>query len=150
MSDTSDTGATKNWNERIIEEFRANDGKVGGPFEGATLLLLTTTGAKSGKSHISPLMYLADGDRVLIFGSFAGGPKHPAWFHNLRANPRAKVEIGARTYEVTAEEVTGAERDELYARQVAVVPGFGEYQAKTDRTIPVVALRPAGASFDLG
>ncbi|MET9019721.1 nitroreductase family deazaflavin-dependent oxidoreductase [Actinopolymorpha sp. NPDC004070] len=147
----SDIDELKSWNERIIEEFRANDGKVGGPFEGGTLLLLTTLGAKSGKSYVSPLMYLADGDRVLIFGSYAGGPRHPAWYHNLRANPRASVEIGTGTYDVTAEEITGAERDELYARQVAVAPGFGEYEKKTDRTIPVVALRPVGgASFDLG
>ncbi|MGW0231879.1 nitroreductase family deazaflavin-dependent oxidoreductase [Actinopolymorpha singaporensis] len=151
MTDTSETDETKDWNTRIIEEFRANDGKVGGPFEGASLLLLTTAGARSGKPRISPLMYLADGDRVLVFGSYAGGPRHPAWYHNLRANPRATVEIGTRSYEVTADEVSGAERDELYARQVAVAPGFGEYQAKTDRIIPVVALRPVGgASFDLG
>jgi deazaflavin-dependent oxidoreductase (nitroreductase family) len=134
MADVND------WNSGIIEEFRASGGKVGGQFEGAPLLLLTTTGAKSGKKHTTPVMYLEDGDRVLVFASMAGAPTNPAWYHNLRANPEATVEVGADTYRVAAEVVEGEERDRLYAKQAAAYPGFAEYEAKTDRVIPVVAL----------
>jgi deazaflavin-dependent oxidoreductase (nitroreductase family) len=134
MADVND------WNSGIIEEFRANGGKVGGQFDGAPLLLLTTTGAKSGKKHTTPVMYLDDGDRVLVFASKAGAPTNPAWFHNLRANPEATVEVGADTYRVAAEVLEGEERDRLYAKQAAAYPGFAEYQEKTDRVIPVVAL----------
>jgi deazaflavin-dependent oxidoreductase (nitroreductase family) len=134
MADVND------WNSGIIEEFRANGGKVGGPFEGAPLLLLTTTGAKSGKKHTTPVMYLEDGDRVLVFASKAGAPSNPAWYHNLRANPEATVEVGTDTYRVAAEVLEGEERDRLYAKQAAAYPGFAEYQEKTDRVIPVVAL----------
>lgn len=129
------------WNTQIIEEFRANKGKVGGPFEGAHMLLLTTTGAKTGKRHVTPLVYLPDGDRLVIIASAAGAPKHPAWYHNLVANPQVTVEVGEDSFEATAVVITGEERDQLYARQVEIMPGFAEYQAKTTRVIPVIALQ---------
>jgi deazaflavin-dependent oxidoreductase (nitroreductase family) len=129
------------WNTKVIQEFRTNGGKVGGQFEGAPMVLLTTTGAKSGKPFTTPVMYLPDGDRVIVFASKGGHPTNPDWYHNLVAHPRVTVEIGTEKYEATAEVVTGAERDELYARQAQLYPGFAEYQAKTTRTIPVIALR---------
>jgi deazaflavin-dependent oxidoreductase (nitroreductase family) len=136
------------WNRQIIEEFHANGGKVGGPFEGAPLLLLTTTGARSGQRRTTPLMYLPDGDRLLIFASKAGAPTSPDWYHNLLAHPQATVEVGngsvIETFEVTATQVTGEERDRLYAKQAKLYPGFAEYQAKTTRVIPVVALERPG------
>jgi deazaflavin-dependent oxidoreductase (nitroreductase family) len=136
------------WNRQIIEEFHANGGKVGGPFEGAPLLLLTTTGARSGQRRTAPLMYLPDGDRLLIFASKAGAPTHPDWYYNLLAHPQATVEVGngsvIETFEVTATLVTGEERDRLYAKQARLYPGFAEYQAKTTRLIPVVALERLG------
>ena len=128
------------WNQQTIAEFRANEGRVGGPFEGAPVLLLTTTGAKTGKRRTSPMMYLPDGDRLLVFASKAGAPTNPDWFHNLVAHPTVTVEVGVEEYEATATVTEGSERDELYARQAALYPGFGEYQAKTTRVIPVVAL----------
>ncbi|MCA2225845.1 nitroreductase family deazaflavin-dependent oxidoreductase [Nonomuraea aurantiaca] len=129
------------FNEQIIAEFRANKGKVGGMFEGADLVLLTTTGAKSGKRTTSPVMYFEDGDRYVVIASYAGADHHPAWYHNLVANPEVTAEIGTETFELTAEVVEGEERDRLYARVVEIAPGFAEYQAKTTRRIPVVALR---------
>jgi len=128
------------WNRRIIEEFRANKGKVGGPFEGAPLLLLTTTGAKSGQQRTTPLVYMADGDRMLIFASKAGAPTNPDWYHNLVAHPQVTVEVGTETLNVTAVVITGEERDRLYAKQAAINPGFAEYETKTTRKIPVIAL----------
>jgi deazaflavin-dependent oxidoreductase (nitroreductase family) len=128
------------WNKKIIEEFRANEGKVGGMFAGQPLVLLTTTGAKSGRRLTSPLMYNTDGDRVLVFASKGGAPSNPAWYHNLLANPRVTVEQGTETYEATATEVTGAERDRLYAHHAAQFPQFAEYEQKTTRKIPVIAL----------
>ena len=128
------------WNRAIIDEFRANGGKVGGQFAGAPLLLLNTTGAKSGKQRTNPMMYLADGDRLLVFASKAGAPTNPDWYHNLVAHPTATVEVGEETFAVKAAEVTGAERDRLYAKQAELYPGFAEYEEKTDRKIPVVAL----------
>ncbi len=128
------------FNTKIIEEFRANNGIVGGPFEGAPMVLLTTTGAKSGQPRTSPLVYLPDGDRVVIFASKAGAPTHPDWYRNLKANPTVRVEVGAATYGATAVEVTGAERDMLYAKQVERMPGFKAYQDGTTRVIPVIAL----------
>ena len=129
------------WNNNIIAEFRANEGRVGGPFKGAPMLLLHHTGAKSGKERVNPLMYLADGDRLLIFASKGGAPANPDWFHNLRANPPATVEVGTDKFAVEAEELTGEERDRLYAKQASLYPPFGDYQAKAGRTIPVVALK---------
>jgi len=128
------------FNRGIIEEFRANGGKVGGPFEGAPILLLTTTGARSGARRTTPLAYLADGDRILIFASKAGAPTHPAWYHNLLAHPEVTVEIGGETRAVRAVVLTGDERDRLFAQQARRMPGFAEYQARTSRVIPVVAL----------
>ncbi|NUP03739.1 MAG: nitroreductase family deazaflavin-dependent oxidoreductase [Nonomuraea sp.] len=131
------------FNQQIIDEFRANEGRVGGMFEGSPLVLLTTTGAKSGNPTTTPVMYLADGDRHVVIASNAGADNHPAWYHNLRANPTATAEIGVETFEVKADFIEGEERDRLYARMVAVAPGFAEYEAKTSRRIPVVALHRA-------
>ncbi len=128
------------WNQAIIAEFRANGGKVGGQFEGAPLLLLTTTGAKSGRRRTTPLMYNTDGDRLLVFASKGGAPTNPDWYYNVRANPTVTVEVGTDTFEATAAVVTGAERDRLFAHHAKQFPGFAEYQANTTRTIPVVAL----------
>ena len=129
------------WNRKIIEEFRANKGKVGGPFEGAPLLLLTTTGAKSGQQRTTPLVYMPDGDRKIIFASKAGAPTNPDWYHNLVAHPQVTVEVGTETLNVTAVVITGEERDRLYAKQAAINPGFAEYETKTTRKIPVIALK---------
>lgn len=131
------------FNSAIIEEFRANGGKVGGPFEGAPVLLLTSTGARTGATRLNPMMYLEDGKRLYVFASKGGAPTNPDWYHNLVAHPRATVEVGEERFDVTASVVTGAERDEIYARQAAAYPGFAEYQAKTTRTIPVIALERA-------
>jgi deazaflavin-dependent oxidoreductase (nitroreductase family) len=136
-----DTDSIKAFNESITDEFRANNGKVGGQFKGADLLLLTTTGAKSGQPRVSPLAYFRIDGRLIIVGSFAGADVNPAWVHNLRANPSAHVEIGDESSDVTARELPSAERDELFARITAAAPGFGEYQAKTTRVIPVFELQ---------
>ncbi|UMP03414.1 nitroreductase family deazaflavin-dependent oxidoreductase [Amycolatopsis sp. EV170708-02-1] len=130
------------FNERTIAEFRRNDGKVGGPFAGAPLLLLHTTGARSGKPRVNPMMYLADGGRYLVFASKAGSDRNPDWYWNLRAEPRARIEVGDRTLDVRAVELDGAERDEKYQVQAEHYPGFAEYQRMTDRVIPVIALVP--------
>jgi deazaflavin-dependent oxidoreductase (nitroreductase family) len=128
------------WNARIIEEFRANEGRVGGNFEGAPLLLLTTKGRKSGAARTSPMMYLADGDRLLVFASKGGAPANPDWYRNLVADTAVTVEVGTETYRAQAHPVEGDERDRLYAEQARRYPGFAEYQEKTDRVIPVVAI----------
>ena len=128
------------WNTQIIEEFRANEGKVGGPFAGGTLLLLTTTGAKSGLQRTNPLAYLAEGDRMFIFASKAGAPTNPDWYHNLVAHPTVTVEVGTEKFQARAVEITGKERDQIYARQVQRMPGFGDYEKKTERKIPVIEL----------
>ncbi|MGZ5317865.1 MAG: nitroreductase family deazaflavin-dependent oxidoreductase [Actinomycetota bacterium] len=128
------------WNTNVIEEFRANHGKVGGMFVGAPLLLLTTTGAKTGATRVNPLMYLSDGDRLVIFASKGGAPTHPDWFHNVKANPSVTVEVGSETYRAVATEVTGDERDGLFTRQSELYPQFAEYQADNPRLIPVVVL----------
>jgi deazaflavin-dependent oxidoreductase (nitroreductase family) len=146
MSDTdkdklvADTAALDDFNKAIVEEFRANGGKVGGPFEGATLLLLHTTGAKSGKPRLSPLAYLTVDGRMLIVGSYAGAPKDPAWVHNLRAHPRAHVEVGTEAYDVDVRELPADERDATYPKIVELAPVFADYQAKTDRAIPLFEL----------
>ena len=128
------------FNRPIIEEFRANGGKVGGPYEGAPLLLLTTTGAKSGERRINPVAYHTDGERLVIIASKSGAPTHPDWYYNIVAHPDVTVEVGTETFAARATVVDGAERDELYAKRVAMMPNFAEYQAKTTRTIPVVVL----------
>jgi deazaflavin-dependent oxidoreductase (nitroreductase family) len=127
-------------NAKIIDEFRQNQGRVGGQFEGAPLLLLTTTGAKSGQVRVNPMMYLADGDRLYVFASKAGAPTSPDWYHNLVATPQASVEVREEAYPVVATVVEGAERDRIYATQAELYPGFADYQAGTERVIPVVAL----------
>jgi deazaflavin-dependent oxidoreductase (nitroreductase family) len=134
----------KSWNQGIIDEFPANGGKVGGEFAGAPPLLLITTGAESGEQRTNPVMCFADGDRLYVFASKAGAPTNPDWYHNLVANPRATVEVGTERYDVDASVLTGAERDRIYAQQAELYPGFAEYQEKTSRTIPVVALERIG------
>jgi deazaflavin-dependent oxidoreductase (nitroreductase family) len=131
------------FNQQIISEFRAHDGKVGGPFEGAPMLLLHSTGAKSGEERVNPVVYQADGDRLVVFASKQGAPTNPDWYHNLLAHPRAKVEVGDRTVEVKARVAEGDERDRLWNRQKEQMPGFAEYEQKTTREIPVVVLEPA-------
>lgn len=130
------------WNAQIIEEFRANEGRVGGMFEGAPLLLLHSTGAKSGETRLSPVMYQSVGDDLAIFASYAGAPNHPAWYHNLLANPEASVEVGTETIEVRARVAVDAERAPIWTRQKTEYPGFADYESKTSRTIPVVILEP--------
>jgi deazaflavin-dependent oxidoreductase (nitroreductase family) len=130
------------FNSKVIEEFRANEGKVGGQFEGAPVLLLTTTGAKSGQQRTTPVVYQQDGDRLVIFASKAGAPQHPAWYHNLCANPTATVEVASDTLEVEAIVTEGDERERLFRRQTELMPQFAEYEKKTTRQIPVVALQP--------
>jgi deazaflavin-dependent oxidoreductase (nitroreductase family) len=128
------------YNDKIIEEFRANDGRLGGSWEGRDLLLLTTTGRKSGRKHTSPMVYVHDGDRLLVFASKGGAPSHPDWYFNLVADPNVGVEVGAEQFEATATPLPGEERDRAFAEQAAKVPAFQEYQDRTTRKIPVVAL----------
>ncbi|MGH3758952.1 nitroreductase/quinone reductase family protein [Actinophytocola sp.] len=127
------------FDQQIVDEFRANQGRVG-LFEGARLILLTTTGARTGARHTTPVGYLPDGDRILVIASAGGAPRHPDWFHNLVAQPRVTVEDGAFTYDARAVVVDGAERDRIFARAAEADPGWGDYQAKITRVIPVVAL----------
>jgi deazaflavin-dependent oxidoreductase (nitroreductase family) len=138
----------EDWNTQIINEFRANDGKVGGNFAGAPITLLHHKGRKSGKEYIAPVMYQADdNDRntIYVFASYAGAPQNPAWYDNLTAAGKGRVEVGTEEYDVAVREVTGADRDRIYAEQVRRYPGFGEYEEKTAgiRTIPVLALTRA-------
>jgi deazaflavin-dependent oxidoreductase (nitroreductase family) len=135
MSSTHD-----DFNARIIDEFRANAGHVGGMFEGSTLLLLHHTGAKSGTVRVTPLGYLRDGDRYAIFASKAGAPTNPAWYHNLKAHPDTEIEVGVDTVPVHASEATGEERERLFSAQAQRVPQFAEYQRNTERLIPVIVL----------
>jgi deazaflavin-dependent oxidoreductase (nitroreductase family) len=138
MADVND------FNRAIIEEFRANEGRVGGPFEGAPVLLLTTTGAKSGQQRTTPVMYLPDGERMVVFASKGGAPSNPAWYHNLVANPSAKVEVGSDAVDVNAVVTSGEERERLFRRQAERYPQFADYAQKTTREIPVVALERDG------
>lgn len=133
------------WNAKIIAEFRANAGKVGGPFEGAPVLLLTTTGRKSGRLFTNPMMYLAQDDgRLAVFASKSGADTDPDWYLNLVAQPVVTVEVGDEKYAAHSEPVLGAERDRIYAVQASRYPGFAEYEAKTTRVIPVVLLTRIG------
>lgn len=136
----ADASALDDFNRAIVEEFRANAGKVGGPFEGGTLVLLHTVGAKSGQPRLSPLAYLEIDGKVLIVGSYAGAPTNPAWVHNLRADPNAHIEIGTDAYDVVARELPDDERDATYPKIVEKAPVFAEYQAKTARAIPLFEL----------
>jgi deazaflavin-dependent oxidoreductase (nitroreductase family) len=129
------------FNRGIVDEFRANGGAVGGPFEGAPMILITHKGAKSGTERTSPLVYSTDGDDIVIIASMGGAPTHPAWFHNIKANPQVGVEIGTESYTANAKILTdGPERQRLFDQQAQVMPNFKEYQEKTDRVIPVVVL----------
>jgi deazaflavin-dependent oxidoreductase (nitroreductase family) len=129
-----------NFNQQVIEEYRANGGKVTGMFAGSDLLLLTTTGAKSGKTYTSPLGYGKDGDRIFIVASKAGAPTNPDWYHNLIAHPEVTVEIGTDSFQAKAVPTEGEERKRLFDKMVEKAPGFGEYQKKTTREIPIIVL----------
>ena len=128
------------WNRATIEEFRANKGKVGGFWEGRPLLLITTTGAKSGRHHTNPVMYMREDGHLYIFASKGGAPAHPDWYHNLLAHPAVTVELEDEKFNATAKPVKGEERDEIYARWARQYPQFQEYQEKTSRKIPVIEL----------
>ena len=132
------------WNQNVVKEFRANAGKVGGVFEGAPLILVHHIGARSGTERVSPLVYFPDGDQMLIVASRGGHPKNPDWYHNLKANPRVDVEVGTESFPAVVEELSREERDEKWAYITAVGPQFAEYQAKTTRVIPVLAVSRAG------
>jgi len=143
MSEIFSADAMEEFNKKLVEEFRANGGKVGGQFAGADLLLLTTTGAKSGQPRLAPLAYFTIDDKMIIIGSKAGADTNPDWVHNLRANPSAHIEVGTDAYDVTSRELPRDERDALFDKVVAAAPGFGEYQAKTSRIIPLFELTRA-------
>lgn len=132
------------WNTKIIEEFRANKGQAGGDFAGASLLLLHTTGAKSGAERINPVMYQSVGQSWAVFASKGGAPTNPDWYHNLLANPKASIEVGTETVRVTARVATSAEREQIWSKQKQERPQFAEYEASTKRVIPVVVLERAG------
>lgn len=136
MSDVND------WNKRVIEEFRANEGKVGGNFEGKSLLLLHTLGAKSGKERVNPVACVLDGERLVVIASKAGAPTHPDWYYNLVANPLVTVEFGKDTFQAQAVVAEEPERTRLYDKMVEVMPGFADYRAKAARVIPVITLTP--------
>lgn len=128
------------WNDKVIAEFRANQGRVGGQFEGAPLLLLHSTGAKSGQERVNPMMYQAVGDGFAVFASKAGADTNPDWYHNLIAHPQARIEVGTETLDVTARVLDPDERAPIWEEQKARYPGFADYEVKTDRVIPVVML----------
>ncbi len=130
----------KAYNRQLIEEFRSNRNKAGGPFEGRPLLLLTTTGARSGERRTTPMMYIRDGGQLLVIASNAGAPKHPDWYHNLVAHPQVTVEVGTETFDATARVTQGEERQRLWNRIVELHPFFAEHQAKVTRQIPVIVL----------
>jgi deazaflavin-dependent oxidoreductase (nitroreductase family) len=132
------------WNKKIIEEFRANEGKVGGPFENMTLLLLHTTGAKSGLSRLNPAAYTQDGDRLVIIASAGGADTHPDWYYNVVANPNVIVEVGTEKYNAVATVEQEPERTRLYDQMAAQYPGFEEYRQNTSRIIPVITLKRKG------
>ena len=135
-------GGLQEFNRKLIDEFRANGGKVTGPFANAPLMLLTTTGAKSGKQRTIPIVFTRDGDRYVIIASKGGALTNPDWFHNLVAHPQATIEVGTDTFEADVTITAGEERDRLFRAQADVMPNFDEYQQKTTRVIPVVALTP--------
>jgi deazaflavin-dependent oxidoreductase (nitroreductase family) len=136
------TATFQDFNRNLITEFRDNAGQVGGMFAGAPLLLLTTTGAKSGQSHVVPLAYTVDDDRYVVIASKGGANTHPDWFYNLRANPDVTVEMGSESFPARASIVEGAERQRLFDQMAAQMPNFAAYQAKTTRQLPVIVLEP--------
>ncbi|MCW2691364.1 MAG: deazaflavin-dependent nitroreductase family protein [Mycobacterium sp.] len=141
MTEIPDTETMKAFNKAIVDEFRSNGEQVSGHFAGADLLLLTTTGAKSGQPRLAPLAYLTVDGKLIIIGSYAGADIDPAWVHNLRANPRAHIEVGTDSVYVNARELPPAERDEFFPKVVAAAPGFAGYQEKTSRVIPLFELQ---------
>ena len=141
-SELEGAGGLQEFNRKLIDEYRANGGKVTGPFAAAPLLLLTSTGAKSGLPRTIPIVYTGDGDRYIIIASKGGAPTNPDWFHNLAAHPEATIEVGTETISVDVTIPSGAERDRLFRAQADLMPNFDEYQEKTTRVIPVVALTP--------
>ena len=128
------------WNAKIIDEFRANDDKVGAPFEGAPVLLLHTRGAKTGRDLVHPVVYQPVGDALAVFASKGGAPTNPDWYHNLKANPDVKVEVGTDTIDARARVLEDDERAPIWEKQKQLMPGFAEYERKTTRQIPVVIL----------
>ncbi len=128
------------YNQKVITEFRANQGKVGGQFANRPMLLLTTTGAKSGKTYTHPLAFTKDGDRFVVIASFGGAPKNPSWYHNLVAHSEVTVEVGSERFKAKATVPTGEERQRLYDQQAKQMPAFAEYAKKTTRQIPVIVL----------
>jgi deazaflavin-dependent oxidoreductase (nitroreductase family) len=140
MLDVGKGGTVSDWNTGVIEEFRANEGRVGGPFKDATLLLLHHIGARTGTERVNPLAYFPDGADMVVVGSAGGAPKNPDWFHNLLANPRTTVEVGTDTVPVEATELTGDAYATMWQRITQAMPGFADYQTKTSRRIPLVVL----------
>jgi deazaflavin-dependent oxidoreductase (nitroreductase family) len=136
----ADPRAIDELNQSIIKEFRANRGKVGGPIEGMPILLLTMTGAKTGRTLVRPLCYSREDDLIVIIASYGGGPRNPPWYHNLIANPVVTVEVGTEKFKAKATQVYGAERDRLFAAQAKLMPFFTDYQNKTKRQIPLLTL----------
>ncbi len=132
----------KDWNKKVIEEFRANEGRVGGNFEGKSLLLLHTKGAKSQQERINPVACIKDGDRFVVFASKAGAPTHPDWYYNVTANPLVSVEVGTEKFQARASVAEEPERTRLYNQMVEVMPGFDDYRRRTTRVIPVIVLTP--------
>jgi deazaflavin-dependent oxidoreductase (nitroreductase family) len=130
------------WNSKIIEEFRANEGRVGGPFDGAPLLLLHTVGAKTAKQRVNPMMYQQVAGGYAVFASKGGAPTNPDWYHNVLAHPRVSAEISTRTVELLARVAAGEEREKIWAAQKAAYPGFADYEQNTARQIPVIILEP--------
>ncbi|WP_131787254.1 nitroreductase family deazaflavin-dependent oxidoreductase [Protofrankia symbiont of Coriaria ruscifolia] len=141
VKDFKDLANVPNLNEQVIEDFRANGGRVGGPYEGAPIILVHHVGAKTGMKRVSPMMYFPQEDgRMVIVASHEGEPKNPAWYHNLMANPRTDVEVSTETFSVVVNEITGEERDAVWADILTMVPALGEFQKMTTRTIPVLRL----------
>jgi deazaflavin-dependent oxidoreductase (nitroreductase family) len=128
------------FNQKVIEEFRANGGKVGKPFEGMPMVLLTVTGAKTGKTYTTPLVYSKDGNRFVLIASMAGAPNNPDWYHNIKAHPTVTLEIGSERFQAKATITSGEERERLFNAQAAIMPVFNDYRKKTTRQIPVIAL----------
>jgi deazaflavin-dependent oxidoreductase (nitroreductase family) len=133
---------SNDWNKAIIEEFRANAGKVGGNFAGKPLLLLHTTGARSGEERVNPVAYTRDGDHLVVIASKGGAPTNPDWYHNIVAHPDVTVEVGTEKFQATAEVANEPERRRLYDEMVKIMPGFADYEKKTQRRIPVIVLSP--------
>jgi deazaflavin-dependent oxidoreductase (nitroreductase family) len=145
MSERAATANRTNFNQNVIDQFRANNGTIiEGPFKGRSLLLLTTTGARSGQPRVNPLAYTRDGDRYVVIASKGGAPTNPDWYHNLLTNPVVTVEVGRERFQARASVAEGAERDRLFDAQARVMPGFAEYQRNTTRRIPVVVLTRVG------